>query len=48
MVMVKRIKGIENTSKRSGLYVFGNNPNHTEVTNFQDEVLRWQRQQGLR
>ena len=34
--------------RESGLYVFGNNPNHTEVTNFQNEVLRWQRQQGLR
>ena len=34
--------------RESVLYVFGNNPNHTEVTNFQNEVLRWQRQQGLR
>lgn len=34
--------------RESGLYVFGNNTNHTEVTNFQNEVLRWQKQQGLR
>jgi len=34
--------------RESGLYVFGNNPNRTEVANFQNKVLRWQRQQGLR
>ncbi|HFI0708854.1 TPA: RHS repeat-associated core domain-containing protein [Streptococcus suis] len=32
----------------SGLYVFGNNPQHTEVTNFQNQVLNWQRKSGLR
>ena len=32
----------------NGLYVFGNNPNHTEVTNFQNKVLRWQKNEGLR
>ncbi|AQY52559.1 hypothetical protein UE46_12300 [Listeria weihenstephanensis] len=31
-----------------GLFVFGNNPNHTEVTTFQNKVLKWQRDSGLR
>ena len=34
--------------KRSCLYDFGNNPNHTEVTDFQNKVLRWQKTQVLR
>ena len=44
----KNPKVLKIHQRESGLYVFGNNPNHTEVTNFQNEVLRWQRQQGLR
>ncbi|WP_216637156.1 hypothetical protein [Streptococcus gordonii] len=32
----------------NGLYIFGNNPDHTEVTNFQNKVLRWQKNEGLR
>ncbi|WP_260445086.1 pre-toxin TG domain-containing protein [Listeria booriae] len=31
-----------------GIFVFGNNPNHTEVTTFQNQVLKWQRESGLR
>ncbi|MDR2889382.1 MAG: hypothetical protein LBV33_06025, partial [Lachnospiraceae bacterium] len=31
-----------------GEYVLGSNPNHTEVTNFQNKVMRWQRKAGLR
>ena len=44
----KNPKVLKIHQRESGLYVFGNNPNHTEVTNFQNEVLRWQRQQDLR
>ncbi|OKP86064.1 hypothetical protein A3844_15010 [Paenibacillus helianthi] len=32
----------------SGIYLFGNNPNHTEATVFQNKVLKWQRDSGLR
>ncbi|MCT4606629.1 MAG: hypothetical protein N4A64_11100, partial [Marinisporobacter sp.] len=32
----------------NGVYVFGNNPRHTAATNFQNKVLRWQRNNGLR
>ncbi|WP_252250548.1 RHS repeat-associated core domain-containing protein [Clostridium sp. ZBS13] len=31
-----------------GIYVFGNNPRHTAATNFQNKVLKWQRDNGLR
>ena len=31
-----------------GIIVFGNNPKHTQATNFQNKVLRWQRGNGLR
>ncbi|MHC1686054.1 MAG: RHS repeat domain-containing protein [Clostridiaceae bacterium] len=33
---------------KSGTYVFGNNPDHTAATNFQNKVLRWQRKNKLR
>jgi len=32
----------------NGIFVFGNNPAHTEVTTFQNKVLKWQRDSGLR
>ncbi|MFK4048902.1 hypothetical protein [Acinetobacter venetianus] len=32
----------------NGLFIFGNNPGHTEATIFQNAVLKWQRDQGLR
>ncbi|EKQ50968.1 MAG: hypothetical protein A370_05250 [Clostridium sp. Maddingley MBC34-26] len=32
----------------SGIYIFGNNSNHTEATKFQNKVLKWQRKNGLR
>lgn len=31
-----------------GIIVFGNNPQHTEVTVFQNKVLKWQRENGKR
>ncbi|WP_431090338.1 contractile injection system protein, VgrG/Pvc8 family [Paenibacillus sp. 8b26] len=31
-----------------GIIHFGNNPQHTEVTVFQNKVLKWQRENGLR
>jgi len=31
-----------------GIIVFGNNSSHTEATNFQNKVLRWQRENRLR
>ncbi|WLV24290.1 hypothetical protein QR721_11690 [Aciduricibacillus chroicocephali] len=31
-----------------GIIVFGNNPKHTEVTVFQNKVLKWQRESGKR
>ncbi|MGX5561239.1 WXG100 family type VII secretion target [Bacillus thuringiensis] len=31
-----------------GIIVFGNNPQHTEVTVFQNKVLKWQRENGQR
>lgn len=31
-----------------GIIVFGNNDRHTMATNFQNKVLRWQREVGLR
>ncbi|MBJ8052074.1 hypothetical protein JDS87_08570 [Bacillus cereus] len=30
------------------IIVFGNNPQHTEVTVFQNKVLKWQRENGKR
>jgi hypothetical protein len=30
------------------IFTFGVNPRHTEATVFQNQVLRWQREQGLR
>lgn len=35
-------------SSPEGVFQFGLNPNHTEATTFQNQVLLWQRQQGLR
>ncbi|MED1613202.1 WXG100 family type VII secretion target [Bacillus paranthracis] len=32
----------------NGIIVFGNNPQHTEVTVFQNKVLKWQRENGKR
>ncbi|MEQ7054506.1 hypothetical protein ABN764_28130, partial [Paenibacillaceae sp. P-4] len=32
----------------NGILVFGNNEKHTEATNFQNKVFKWQREQGLR
>ena len=32
----------------NGIYTFGNNPRHTSATNFQNKVLKWQRDNGLR
>lgn len=31
-----------------GLFLFGLNPRHARVTNFQNEVLRWQKESGMR
>ncbi|MBS2967915.1 ribonuclease YeeF family protein [Metabacillus sp. KIGAM252] len=31
-----------------GVFIFGNNPNHTEATVFQNKVLKWQRDNDLR
>lgn len=31
-----------------GVILFGNNPQHTEVTTFQNKVLKWQREKGKR
>lgn len=31
-----------------GIIVFGNNPRHTVATSFQNKVLKWQRDNGLR
>ncbi|WP_277815975.1 pre-toxin TG domain-containing protein, partial [Lysinibacillus sp. FJAT-14222] len=31
-----------------GIIVFGNNPQHTEVTVFQNKVLKWQKENGKR
>lgn len=31
-----------------GIILFGNNPQHTEVTTFQNKVLKWQRDKGKR
>lgn len=31
-----------------GVILFGNNPQHTEVTTFQNKVLKWQRENGKR
>ena len=36
----KDLKILKIHQKESGMYVFGNNPNHSEVTNFQNKVLR--------
>ena len=44
----KNPKILKMHQQESGLYLFGNNPKHTEVTNFQNEILRWQKKQGLR
>ena len=35
-------------TNEDGVLVFGNNPRHTEVTEFQNRVIRWQREEGLR
>ncbi|WP_224770977.1 hypothetical protein [Pseudomonas sp. FEN] len=35
-------------SSPDGVFQFGLNPSHTEATTFQNQVLLWQRQQGLR
>ncbi|TKI50726.1 hypothetical protein FC748_03135 [Lysinibacillus tabacifolii] len=31
-----------------GIIVFGNNPQHTKVTVFQNKVLKWQKENGKR
>ncbi|MGG0754337.1 hypothetical protein [Brevibacillus laterosporus] len=41
--MLKMIHETEN-----GIIVFGNNPKHKEVTNFQNKVFKWQRGKRLR
>lgn len=44
----KSPKTLKIYQKGSCLYDFDNDPNHTEVTNFQNKVLRWQKTQVLR
>lgn len=44
----KNPKILKMHQQESGLYLFGNNPKHTEVTNFQNKILKWQKKHGLR
>ena len=43
----KNAKILKIHQTENGIFVFGNNPNHTEVTTFQNKVLKWQRDNGL-
>ncbi|PAD67427.1 hypothetical protein CHH83_18865 [Bacillus sp. 7586-K] len=44
----KNAKVLKIHENENGIIVFGNNPKHTEVTNFQNKVLKWQRDNGKR
>ena len=44
----KDAKVLKIHENEDGIFLFGNNPQHTEVTNFQNKVLKWQRENGNR
>lgn len=44
----KGAKVLKIHENEEGIIVFGNNPQHTEVTTFQNRVLKWQRENGKR
>ena len=44
----KNAKVLKIHENEEGIILFGNNPKHTEVTNFQNKVLKWQRESGKR
>ncbi|PPA80716.1 hypothetical protein C4A76_25735 [Brevibacillus laterosporus] len=44
----KNAKMLKIHETENGIIVFGNNPKHTEVTNFQNKVFKWQRGKRLR
>lgn len=44
----KDAKVLKIHENEDGIILFGNNPQHTEVTTFQNKVLKWQRENGKR
>ncbi|MGG0350405.1 hypothetical protein ABEZ88_02385 [Bacillus albus] len=47
--MVKKmLRYVKIRENEKGIIVFDNNPQHTEVTVFQNKVLKWQRENGKR
>ncbi|MBA4538801.1 hypothetical protein H1Z61_17135 [Bacillus aquiflavi] len=44
----ENVKMLKIHQTENGVFIFGNNPSHTEVTKFQNKVLRWRKQNGLR
>ncbi|MEK5206694.1 T7SS effector LXG polymorphic toxin [Psychrobacillus sp. FSL H8-0510] len=44
----KDAKVLKIHENEDGIILFGNNPQHTEVTTFQNKVLKWQRENGNR
>ena len=44
----KNAKILKMHQTEGGVYVFGNNQNHTEVTAFQNKVRKWQKESGFR
>ncbi|WP_144510127.1 T7SS effector LXG polymorphic toxin [Bacillus sp. FJAT-22090] len=44
----KEAKVLKIHENEDGVFIFGNNPQHTEVTTFQNKVLKWQRENGKR
>lgn len=44
----KDAKVLKIHENEDGIILFGNNPQHTEVTTLQNKVLKWQRENGNR